>query len=239
MSNGRRICLFGDKQMKNLSKIMFDVGIEHFGGMVMNAKDIAAGNFHLDDSTFFSVDANTNSDDYVSWQETVNLIKTEKIKPLVITNFAVQSLENIDSMVNSISKVKDIDTATIFDYINFLKEHKKKQLSVIKRISRTGCIVTVLSDPPFFENADNLKKYSKYIYKYFNALEYLLGEYSVNFLNVAILFNNEINDQYSYRFKDSALDISDKAIYGNEKYYRWVVAKIMNDNVNKSYWINI
>lgn len=237
MSHGRRICLFGDKHMEKLSHVMTDVGIDHFGGMVINSIDLAAGNFNLDDDIFFSVE--TDSDDYVNLKEIVNLIGKEKVRPLVVTNFGVQSIENIYNLVSSISKQKNIDSASIFDYVNFLEEHQKKQLSVIKKLSDTGCDVTVLSDPPFFENAIDIEKKSKYIYKYFNALEYLLGEYNVNFLNVAILFNNEIGNQEPYILKNIDLDKNDKTIYGNEKYYRWIIAQIMNDNLNKSYWINL
>ena len=103
-------------------------------------------------------------------------------------------------------------------------------------MSEAGFDVTVVSDPPFFIKSEAFIDKSQYVYKYFNALEFLLSEYGIKFINMALLFNNSIENVDDYMSVDVKNDI--QYFSGNEKYYAWMVRQIMDDKLIESYWFN-
>lgn len=237
MSEQKKICLFGDEQMKPLSDAMSSMDVEHFGGMIMNAVDIAKGNFSSCDKNIFFI--NKEYPFSVNWELTLNAIRKNITDTKVITNFAVQSSETIDEVLEAISRSKDVDDASLMDYVNVIKSIREKQLSIITKLRSEQIDVTVISDSPFFMLAETYKSKRKYINKYFNALEYLFAENDVKFLNMSIIFNNSIDnhDDYIYNIEQDSECCNE--VLPNDKYYSWLAKELLNNQNNQSYWFDI
>lgn len=158
--NRPHIVLIGDSHMGLIAQVLEERNIRYAGGGTMNASDWQAGNFDLNQDTFFLP---LNEDQRRNWDTTFHAsfdnISTVSEKPLIITNLGQQRNQAyfngfIKGCVPTLYGPSFDGVIKRDDLFAYLMVARQIHIGIICRLLATGCKVVVVTDPPLESESD-------------------------------------------------------------------------------------
>ena len=138
------ICLVGDSHLGKLSKALSELGVQHYGGMIMNGSAWSKNLFHIDSEEFFVPLEDSGA--RKRWLESLPFFETPSTGKTIITNIGIQTHMTINQML-MFHKEKNKDI-TLESFKSYFLNKNKQALSVIKEFIERGYAVLVVTDPP-------------------------------------------------------------------------------------------
>lgn len=228
----KMLTLIGDSHMGKLSSAFTDLGIAHCGGMIMNGSGFAQKRFFsCPDEYMVPLESAESRTLWAPALKNIKLHEEQNFQKLsvIISNIGLQTHQNVGRMVQSLRRkgLHDISALSTEQYVDFFQEDQLEQLSILINLRDAGHNVIVISDTPFCQYFEHSKAMKPLIYAYHAALELTLSNVDIPFLNVAHIFDEEIEQPSSYMSNFVDENGLNDWYHGNENYYRWIAKKLV------------
>jgi hypothetical protein len=230
-TQSKGLTLFGDSHLGKLSTAYTQLGVDHCGGMVMNGSGFAQRKFALCDVEYFvpleSAESRKLWAPILANLQVHESMKLET-KSNIISNIGLQTHQTVARLYQwmQAQNSRDINNIKLEDYVDYFNEDQSDQLSILFNLKDAGHNLIVVSDPPFSKYFPEVSDMTNLIFGYIEAMEYIFGQFGVNFFNAVTAFEEDGLDPDVYKSNVSYEDGQHDWIHGNDDYYIWLASKL-------------